>query len=401
MDRTIVGERLCIGFVSPCGLADKRGASGAPFRMGHALAKYCGQIVDLGPLKRPSPSLVRRAIWKAERTLTGRRRRWKSTRAFCRKTASLLEGKLETVQCDLLFCAMAGWDMALLETNLPVFDCTDLTLELAIRLCYPGLHRLSERSIEEAREINDQFIRKAAAHIVATKWAADSLANDYGIPMERIFITPFGANLDDEDIPPRETVLAKKVSPNCRLLFLADAWYEKGGDIAFETLIELEKLGISAHLTVCGCTPPTEIAHEQLTVIPYLDKNDDMERKRLMALIASSDFLFLPTRRDTFGHVFCEANAYGVPAIATDVGGVAEVIRDGVNGYTLPLSAGPADYAELIRDIYLDDEKYRRLVLGSRDEFEQRLNWDVWGRGVAECMRKVLPADLAAKVGPA
>ena len=166
-------------------------------------------------------------------------------------------------------------------------------------------------------------------------------------------------------------------------------------------LLELERVGIEADLIVCGAVPPRNVAHKRLKIIPYLDKNKPAQRKRLMRLIGSSDFLILPTRRDTFGHVFCEANAYGVPAIATDVGGVAEVIRNGVNGYTLPLSAGPADYAELIRDIYLDDERYRRLVRGSRDEFEQRLNWDVWGRGVAEYMRKVLPAELAAKVGPA
>ncbi|GAG48664.1 unnamed protein product, partial [marine sediment metagenome] len=30
-----------------------------------------------------------------------------------------------------------------------------------------------------------------------------------------------------------------------------------------------------------------------------------------------------------------------------------------------------------------------------------RLNWNAWGRGVAECMRQVLPAELAAKVVPA
>ena len=55
--------------------------------------------------------------------------------------------------------------------------------------------------------------------------------------------------------------------------------------------------------------------------------------------------MFVPTRAEALGLVFLEASAFALPSIATDVGGVPEVIKSGVTGATFPLSAGPAEYA--------------------------------------------------------
>ena len=67
--------------------------------------------------------------------------------------------------------------------------------------------------------------------------------------------------------------------------------------------MELEKLGINATLTVCGCTPPREFVHERMRVLPFLDKNDEKQRRQLDDLYLTSDFLFLPTRSEAFGMV--------------------------------------------------------------------------------------------------
>jgi glycosyltransferase involved in cell wall biosynthesis len=81
-----------------------------------------------------------------------------------------------------------------------------------------------------------------------------------------------------------------------------------------------------------------------------------------------------------------ESNSYGVPAITTHVGGVPDVVKDGVNGYCLPLNADSAAYASLITTIFLDKEQYHQLIKSSRIRFEEELNWDKW----AEHFKKVL-----------
>lgn len=55
-----------------------------------------------------------------------------------------------------------------------------------------------------------------------------------------------------------------------------------------------------------------------------------------------------------------EALAAGTPVVATDVGGVAEVVRDGENGLLVPAGDGPA-FAAAVRRYFSDDALRARL----------------------------------------
>jgi glycosyltransferase involved in cell wall biosynthesis len=88
--------------------------------------------------------------------------------------------------------------------------------------------------------------------------------------------------------------------------------------------------------------------------------------------------------------VFCEASAHGLPVITTDVGGVGEAVRTGENGVALPIEAGAADYADVIESHYDAGAGYRQLVVSTREAFDVRLNWDVWGREVAAAMLRLV-----------
>jgi glycosyltransferase involved in cell wall biosynthesis len=110
-----------------------------------------------------------------------------------------------------------------------------------------------------------------------------------------------------------------------------------------------------------------------------------------------ADFLILPTRNEAFGIVFCEAAAFGLPVITTHTGGVPEVVRDGENGYVLPVEARGESYAQMIADIYQNEQRYLHLVQSSRGAFEERLNWDVWGCRVHDILvKECARVDLAA-----
>jgi glycosyltransferase involved in cell wall biosynthesis len=223
----------------------------------------------------------------------------------------------------------------------------------------------------------DHAIQKAHLLAFSSAWAARSAVEDYHADKAKVHAIPFGANL--EDIPGREIVQIKQKSGRCKLLFVGVNWQRKGGDIAFETLLKLEEMGIPAELTVCGCRPPKTVFHDRMRVIPFLDKNDEQQRKVLEKLYVISDFLLVPTRNDCTPIVFCEANAYGLPVISTYTGGVPEIVKEGENGFLLPFSARGDTYAEVIARIYRDDQYYAKMVMASRTAFDERLNWDSWG----------------------
>ncbi len=78
---------------------------------------------------------------------------------------------------------------------------------------------------------------------------------------------------------------------------------------------------------------------------------------------ASADVLFLPSRWEACGLVLIEAAARGCPAVATNVEGVPEVIRDGQNGLLFEQGDVDAACARLAR--LAEDEPLRR-GLGER-----------------------------------
>jgi L-malate glycosyltransferase len=62
--------------------------------------------------------------------------------------------------------------------------------------------------------------------------------------------------------------------------------------------------------------------------VEFLGKQNHVER-----LIALADVLLMPSEMESFGLAALEAMACGVPPIATRVGGVPELITDGVDGF--------------------------------------------------------------------
>ena len=66
----------------------------------------------------------------------------------------------------------------------------------------------------------------------------------------------------------------------------------------------------------------------------FLGKSRDVD-----PYIASADLLLLPSSQESFGLAALEAMAYGVPVVASDVGGLSELIEHGKSGYLAPVGA--------------------------------------------------------------
>ena len=378
---------LKIAFLTATDARDKRSRSGTIYYMAKAIQEHCGDVYYLGPLNSQMDKVAR---WFNNLTLKifNKNYAYEHSILLSFSYARIIKEKLKEKQYDIIFAPVASTELALLSAEIPIIYTADATFSL-ISNYYPdyftGQLKLSR---EEGNYIEQSAINKADILLYPTQWAANSAINDYGADKSNIKIVPFGANIDDT--PSREIVIHKEKSDKCKLLFLGVDWERKGGEIAFEALVELLKLGVDTELIICGCIPPEEFKHDNMSVIPFLDKNNPEQNKELQLLFLSSDFLILPSRTEAYGVVFCEANAYGLPAITTDTGGIPGVIEDGKNGYMLPLDARGADYAELIKNIYQDEERYNQLVCDSRKTFEEKLNWDSWGIKVGMIIKKLL-----------
>jgi glycosyltransferase involved in cell wall biosynthesis len=324
---------------------------------------------------------------RASRRLSGRRYNVAHSLLLSARYARLIEARLRQQPYDVIFAAVASTEIACLRTRIPIVYLSDGTFAL-LHNYYPWLTNLSSVSVWEGHRVERSAIAKARILLYPTDWAARSAIHDYGAAPERTHVIPYGANLPEP--PASEEIASRRQGAAIRLLFLGTDWERKGGPIAVDTLRALQKRNLRAELTICGCTPPDATPAEGVRVIPFLDKRDEAQRRQFRQLLLDSDLLLVPTRADCSPIVFCEANAYGIPVVTTDTGGVSGLVRDGQNGLLLPLSAGGDEYAERIHHLLGKEGRYEALSRASRAGFEQTLNWDVWGRRVARVLDTTL-----------
>ena len=89
--------------------------------------------------------------------------------------------------------------------------------------------------------------------------------------------------------------------------------------------------------------------------------------------MASSDIFVLPSEKEAFGLVLLEAMTARLPIIASDVGGIPEIIEDSVNGDLID----PSDHkklAEKILDLFNDNFKIREYTEAGYDKLKSQFD---------------------------
>ncbi|WP_426060750.1 glycosyltransferase family 4 protein [Hymenobacter sp. B1770] len=287
--------------------------------------------------------------------------------------------RLRSQQFDLLLAPASFTEIAYIETDTPIVYCEDSTLLQLIDF-YPGLTGLLDASKRELNHIEKRALDKAALVCYSSEWAAQSAIEDYGADPAKVVVIPFGANYPS---PPVFAEIENKPRTGiCRLFLLGGEWGRKGGDIAYEAMLALNKMGLPTTLTVVGCAPPAEVAaqyrHPGFITIPYLNMGNPTDLAQLDELFRTADFFILPSRAECAAIAFADANSFGLPVVTTDVGGIASFVEQGKTGLMLPLSATGTDFATAILRLYKDEVAYHQMRIAARRHYETVLNWDQW-----------------------
>ena len=102
-----------------------------------------------------------------------------------------------------------------------------------------------------------------------------------------------------------------------------------------------------------------------------------MKNEDILNLYASSNFnLFVNTSQSEGLPVsIMEAMSYGIPVVATDVGGTKEIVKNGINGFLLDKNFSDFDLASLIeRFATMSEEDYKKFCLAARKTWEENFN---------------------------
>ena len=271
---------------------------------------------------------------------------------------------------DLIICRDYAF-LSYLVTDVPVIYLGDTTFRL-----FNQYQLITDAEfIALANELEKRSIQNATHLVYSSEWAKQSAINDYGAHPDKISVIEFGANIDD--IP---SSLQTSEYQICNLLFNGKSWRSKNGDKAISIYQQLKEAGIHCKLTIIGSQPSYTIEDKDIVIYPHLDKSRTEDRQLLESILRESHFLIAPTLFDCFGIVYCEAAAYGIPVLTSDVGGVSQAVRKGRNGFLFSKDAPAADYVGTIIDLFTHQERYEALRISSRKEYEIRLNWNEWER---------------------
>lgn len=257
-----------------------------------------------------------------------------------------------------------------LKVSIPVIYYSDITFDAFM----PWLNNNDTQYHEICRITEQSCLEKVDAVVYSSEWAKHTAIKAYGVEESKLHVIEFGAN-----IPTPSDVCKNQIDYSiCNLVFVGRDPKRKGLAKVLETYAKLKQSNFKCKLTVIGCDIENKDLYQDIEVYPLLDKTKLVDLKLYDQIMRRSHFLFLPTEFDAFGIVFCEASAYGVPSITTDVAGVSQPVRNGVNGLILSHTSNADKYANVIRDTFLNKNLYQKMCHLSRKEFESRLNWDVW-----------------------
>ena len=239
-------------------------------------------------------------------------------------------------------------------------------------------HRSQNRLLElMKRGINQRAFSAAQTLVTWCRWSADSLERDYGVPAAKTMVVHPGVDLElfrpKPERPPRWRT---------RALFVGGNFARKGGP---ELLEAVRGLGGQVELDIVTGSDVDGIPPDLLCRV---HRGLQPQSAELVQLYRDADIFVLPTRGDCFPQAIAEALACGLPVVATGVGGIAEMVHEGVNGWLVP-SGSPRDLARAIESLVTDESLRRRmgsasLTLGRQEHDMMRNN-----RSIFEAMARV------------
>jgi lipopolysaccharide heptosyltransferase II len=201
---------------------------------------------------------------------------------------------------------------------------------------------------------------------------ARHMMEDFGVPYERIRLIHRGVDLERfEFLPPEDKPQEFRVG------FIGRLSRIKGIEYFLMALAKarLEIPEIKAQIVGEG---KSDYKDELLILTRRLGLSECVEflgkRRDIKEILSKINLLVLPTiTQEGFGRVIIEAGARGVPVIATRVGGVVDIIEDGISGILVPPCDSDA-LAEGIVKILKDKDLSLKFVRNLRQKIERSFN---------------------------
>jgi len=259
------------------------------------------------------------------------------------------------------------------------------------------LKNINKSSIEKVegdyREKGEQeVIDKVDRIIAATDDEVEKINRFYKVNPKKITVIPPG--VDTSRFYPIQTDEAKAVigvpSEESMIIFVGRIEPLKGVDKIIKAMADLRKADVFSecphYLIIIGGDPdaPANMMNKEMVRLKKLCKELDMQnlilflgkkdQDTLPYYYSAAEVVVVPSYYESFGLVALEAMACGTPVIATQVGGLTSIVKNGITGFTIPIDDSNALEEGLTKLICKPD--LRKMMSLNGIEFAQSFSWE-------------------------
>ena len=230
------------------------------------------------------------------------------------------------------------------------------------------------------REIGEKQVVDAANQLVAnTESEAQDLIHLYGADTNNVSVVNPGVDLDL--FSPGDQLIARKELgiPQDAIVFTFVGRVQplKAPDVlikaAHQFINDHPNLKNRVRVVICGGLSGSGLNRPEslVSLVKELDLLENViflapsSREKLTSVYRASTLVAVPSYSESFGLVAIEAQACGVPVIATNVGGLKTTVADNKSGL-LVNGHDPRTWAQVLAQLSLDDAELKKLQIGAR-----------------------------------
>lgn len=188
---------------------------------------------------------------------------------------------------------------------------------------------------------------RAGAVVAVSQHLAAEAARCWGVPAERVGVARMPMSIPDAGmwaLPPL---------PPIRVVFVGRLVPEKGLDVLLRAMSLAVAEGLDLRLDVVGDGPDSSALRAQAAALgERVSWAGALPHAEVGAHLLAAHAVVVPSRREGLGLVALEALAHGRPVIASAVGGLVEVVVNGVDGVLVP-PGNPAALAQALAKVPL------------------------------------------------
>lgn len=331
-------------------------------------------VLPVQATKLPKILFVLKAYEKVL-SLFGIKYQYRRNPRLLKAIAKNINQRIERIDVDAIV-SFGSLPISYLHNSLPKYIWTDGVFENL--LDYYGYYKnLSKTAIDNGKEAEYKGLSKARGIFFCSEFARSTAEKYYSDFSDKFYIAPFGANQDIENTKNDiEKYISQKQYDKIRLLFIGYNWAGKGGDKVVDIVRQLTKRGVKISLDVIGVGGAKNTDNLDINFHGRLNKSKNEDREIINDLLKSSHFLTLLSDYEQYGHVVCEASAYGLPTISTITGGLTEIVHNDINGQKFEINTHIDVICDYIQHISRDKQRYENLCRTSFGEYQNSLNWN-------------------------